>query len=80
MKKKATKLRVAIYARVSKKEKQEVDNQLFELRSWCERMGHEVYREYIDRETGTKGKGERKEFTEMFTDGQCANELWKFPA
>lgn len=44
MKKKTTKLRVAIYARVSKKENQEVKNQLFELRSWCERIGHEIYR------------------------------------
>ena len=59
---------VAIYARVSTKEKQEVENQLYELRRWCRKMGYKVYREYIDKETGSKGRGERKEFGEMFAD------------
>ena len=68
MKKKTTQPLVAIYARVSTKEKQEVENQLHELRTWCKRMGYNVYREYIDKESGVKGRGERKAFTEMFAD------------
>jgi DNA invertase Pin-like site-specific DNA recombinase len=59
---------VAIYARVSTKEKQEIQNQLRELRQWCGRMGHRIYHEYIDKETGSKGRSERKQFSQMFKD------------
>lgn len=60
--------RVAIYARVSRGEKQETENQLRELREYCQRMNWPIIQEYIDTESGAKGKGERKAFTQMFTD------------
>ena len=68
MKKKTTQPLVAISARVSTKEKQEVENQLHELRTWCKRMAYNIYREYIDKESGAKGRGGRKAFTEMVAD------------
>jgi len=40
--------KVAIYARVSTKDKQDVENQLQELRLWTEKMDYKIYREYID--------------------------------
>jgi len=50
--------RVAIYARVSTKDKgQTDDNQLLELRAFAERLGYSVYKEYCDQESG--GSAER---------------------
>jgi len=40
-------VRVAIYCRVST-DKQEVDNQLIQLRSYCEKSEYSIYQEYID--------------------------------
>lgn len=63
--------RVAIYARVSKEEGQEEENQLLELRSFCERWaGHELVAEYVDRESGTKGRRERSDFARMLADAE----------
>lgn len=31
-------------------------------------MGYKIYREYIDSESGSKGKGERQQFAKMFAD------------
>lgn len=62
------KIRVAIYARVSTKDKQDVTNQLRELKKYCRDMKYSVYREYVDNESGSKGRGERKEFSQMFKD------------
>ena len=61
--------RVAIYLRVSKDDgSQETDNQLIQLREFCERWdSHELAAEYLDRESGTKGR-ERKDFDRMFAD------------
>lgn len=61
-------IRVAIYARVSTKGKQDVKYQLRELSRWCRRMRYAVYKEYIDSESGAKGRGERRQFTQMFED------------
>lgn len=58
--------RVAIYARVSTREKQDVENQLQQLREYCQRMQYTIVREYVDSESGTKGRGERKQFTLLF--------------
>lgn len=58
-------MRVAIYARVSKGERQIVDNQLLILRQWCADEGHVVVREYIDHVTGSRGVEHRPEFAEM---------------
>src|SRR5215203_3622997 len=63
-------IRVASYLRVSKDDgSQETDNQLLQLRGFCERWeGHELVAEYVDRESGTRGRRERKDFDRMFTD------------
>ncbi len=63
-------VRVAIYLRVSKDDaSQEPDNQLIQLRGFCEGWeGHELVAEYVDRESGTRGRRERKDFDRMFAD------------
>src|SRR5215216_4466714 len=61
-------IRVAIYLRVSK-EDQDPQNQLLQLREFCRRWeGHELVAEYVDRESGTRGRRERKDFDRMFAD------------
>ena len=63
-------MRVAIYARVSTDDKgQDPENQLRQLRQWCERMGYPVVREYVEHENGGKGVEYRKKLAEMFADG-----------
>jgi len=62
------KTQVAIYARVSTKDKQDVENQLRELRRWTKKMGYKIYQEYIDNESGSNGRGQRQQFTQMFQD------------
>ena len=60
--------RVAIYLRVSTDD-QHSENQLLQLREFCERWeGNELIVEYVDRESGTKGRRERKGFDRMFAD------------
>ncbi|HLR65534.1 MAG TPA: recombinase family protein [Virgibacillus sp.] len=50
--------RVALYARVSTVEQAEegysIDEQINILRDWCDREGHTIYKEYVDR--GVSGK------------------------
>src|SRR5271166_5333469 len=59
--------RAAIYARVSTEDKgQTPDNQLLQLRAWCERMGYPVVREYVEHENGSKGIEYRKQLAAMF--------------
>ena len=59
--------RAAIYARVSADDKgQTPDNQLLQLRAWCERMGYPVVREYVEHENGGKGIEYRKQLAAMF--------------
>lgn len=60
--------RVAIYLRVSTDD-QHSENQLLQLQEFCERWeGHELIAEYVDRESGTRGRRERKDFDRMFAD------------
>jgi DNA invertase Pin-like site-specific DNA recombinase len=60
--------RVAIYLRVSTDD-QHAENQLLQLREFCERWnGHELVAEYVDQESGTRGRRERKDFDRMFAD------------
>jgi DNA invertase Pin-like site-specific DNA recombinase len=62
-------MRIAIYARVSTDDKgQDPENQLRQLREWCASAGHEIAREYIDRESGRKGTNGRKQFAALFED------------
>src|SRR5262249_13737895 len=60
-------MRVATYARVSTEDKgQDPENQLRDLRAWCTNSGHDIVDEYIDRVSGRKGTGERKQFAARF--------------
>ena len=60
-------IRVAIYARVSTKDKgQEVENQLRQLREFSALQGWTTVREYVDHETGSTN--DRAEFQAMFRD------------
>lgn len=61
--------RVAIYARVSTLDRgQDPENQLAELRQWCERSSHTIAAEYVDRLSGTKGADERPELSRLLCD------------
>lgn len=60
-------MRAAIYGRVSTKDgRQEVENQLVELRRFAASQQWEVCREYIDHETGAKSN--REQFQAMLRD------------
>jgi DNA invertase Pin-like site-specific DNA recombinase len=62
-------MRIAIYARVSRDDKgQDPENQLRELRAWCDTAGHTVVHEYIDHESGRKHAQGRKQFARLFDD------------
>jgi DNA invertase Pin-like site-specific DNA recombinase len=56
---------IALYARVSTKDKQETENQLAQLRDYCDKMGWTIVREYVDRVSGKSS--DRAEFQRMFT-------------
>src|SRR5271170_1177865 len=59
-------LRVAVYSRVSTKDKgQDVENQLRQLREFCLRQGYTVAREYVDHASGKRS--DRDAFKEMFS-------------
>ena len=46
-------MRVALYARVSTKDKgQDTENQLLQLRHFCQQQGWAVVQEYVDQKTG----------------------------
>ncbi len=62
--------RVAIYLRVSKDDgSQETDNQLIQLREFCEHWeGHELVAYYVGRESGTQDRRERRNFDRLFAD------------
>jgi len=63
-----TKRRVAIYARVSTTDKgQDPENQLRQLRSWCERMGHEIAEEFVEHESGRKGAEDRQALSALLS-------------
>ena len=67
-----TNARVAIYARVSTKDKgQEVENQLHQLREFAALQGWKISREYVDHETGSTG--DRAEFQSVFKDASQRN-------
>jgi DNA invertase Pin-like site-specific DNA recombinase len=68
-------MRVAIYARVSTNGKngngrgeQDTDNQLLALREWCDKSGHEVVAEYVERKSGGKGADKRTELGRLLDD------------
>ena len=59
-------MRVALYARVSTKDRQEVDNQLIVLRQACAKENWIIVQEYVDHASG--GTSARPEFQRMFED------------
>ena len=60
-------MKVAIYARVSTKDKgQDTENQLAQLREFSQKQDWTIFAEYIDRESGAKS--DRSEFQRMFHD------------
>jgi len=65
----ASPTRVAIYARVSTDKKgQDPENQLVQLRAWCDRKGYVVVSEYADHESGSKGADQREQLGRLFAD------------
>jgi DNA invertase Pin-like site-specific DNA recombinase len=56
-------MRCAIYARVSTVD-QDTENQLQQLREFCQRQGDQVVAEYIDIASG--GRADRQKLKEMF--------------
>lgn len=61
--------RVAIYARVSTDKKgQDPENQLMQLRAWCDHMEYEVVGEYVEHESGGKGADRRPQYAQLFAD------------
>jgi DNA invertase Pin-like site-specific DNA recombinase len=61
--------RVAIYARVSTDDKgQDPENQLRELRAWCDHAGHAIVAEYVEHESGGKSPDYRKRLAAVFED------------
>ena len=60
-------MKVAIYARVSTKDKgQDTENQLLQLREYCQRQAWPIAEEYIDNASGKSG--DRDAFKRLFTD------------
>jgi DNA invertase Pin-like site-specific DNA recombinase len=57
-------MRCAIYARVSTADKQEVHNQLAQLRRYAGAQRWKVITEYVDRESGSRG--DRAQFRALF--------------
>jgi len=56
--------RIAIYARVSTKDRQEATNQLNQLRQYAQTQGFTIHHEYVDHESGRTNQ--RTNFQELF--------------
>ena len=61
------KQRVVLYTRVSTQQ-QTTENQLFELKSLCERMNYEIVHIYDETISGTKNNSDREQFNQMMND------------
>jgi DNA invertase Pin-like site-specific DNA recombinase len=65
------KTKVGIYVRVlTKDKKQDVENQLLQLRNYCCDQSYAIYKEYMDNESGRKGRRERSGFGSLFKDAR----------
>ena len=61
--------KVALYCRVSTSTKdQTTENQLRELRSYCDRMGYEVVKVYEDEVSGAKSREKRPAYSKLCKD------------
>lgn len=68
-------MRAALYARVSRDQGQEPENQIAQLRKLAVARGWEVVDVYVDRETGS-GKRYRPEYTRMLADALKTRRPW----
>jgi DNA invertase Pin-like site-specific DNA recombinase len=60
-------MKIAIYARVSTKDKgQSTENQVPDLVRYAQVLGHTIYKEYVEEESG--GTGDRSKFKQLFAD------------
>ena len=59
-------MKIGIYGRVSTRDRQEVQNQLVQLREFAAKQGWTISREYVDHETGATA--DREQFQTMFAD------------
>ena len=61
--------KVALYCRVSTSTKEQTtENQIRELKSYCERMGYEVVKIYEDEVSGAKSRESRPAYNELCKD------------
>jgi len=58
-------LKAALYCRVST-DKQEAENQLLQLREYCQKQNYEIFKEYVDIISGKEES--RPSYDEMFID------------
>ena len=65
LQKKNERMRAVLYVRVST-DKQEVENQILQLRRYCQRVDYTIVREYVDVISGRKDS--RPAFNQMFKD------------
>ena len=62
-------IRASLYCRVSTSTKdQTTENQLRELKSYCERMGYEIVKVYEDEVSGAKSREKRPAYNQMCKD------------
>ncbi|MEW6069012.1 MAG: recombinase family protein [Candidatus Thermoplasmatota archaeon] len=62
-------IKVALYARVSTKDKdQNPETQLLKLREYCKRSNYEIYKEYVDKVSGARRS--RPEFDKLMNDAR----------
>ena len=61
-------MRVAIYARVYRRQESRPREPASQLRAWCINSGHMISHEYIEHESGRKGADRRKQFAALFDD------------
>lgn len=62
-------MRAALYARISTKDgRQFAENQVTEIRTYCDRQGWKVVKEYIDHATGSKGISVRDQLALLMED------------
>ena len=48
--------------------RQDAENQLAQLRAWCEATGHTIAAEYVDKASGSKGADRCSQFAAMLDD------------
>lgn len=72
MKPNSAALAIALYVRVSTRDRQEADNQLAELRRFARAQGWNIVYEFVDRASGILGPDDRPEFARMFQHAERA--------